>query len=50
MHCALWLEDTTQRAKPDVGVGEVMEHACADDMVEGIPKLLDPLNRELVEL
>ena len=43
-------EDIAQRAKADVRVVQVVKHARADNLVERLAKLPDPLDRKPVEL
>ena len=50
VHRAVAREDIAQRAKAGVRVAQMMKHACANDLVEGLAKLPDPLDRKPVEL
>ena len=50
VHCAIGRKDTAQRPKADIRVGQVVEHAGADDLVEHLAELPDLLDREPMEI
>jgi hypothetical protein len=50
VHGAIARKDITQRAEARVGVAQMVEHACANDLVERLAKLADALDRKPVEL
>ena len=50
VHRAVARKDIAQRAKTGVRVAQVMKHACANNLVERLAKLADPLDRKPVEL
>ena len=50
MHRPRRQEDVAQRPQTDAGVGQMMEHARADDLIEFASNFPHALDRELVEL
>ena len=50
MHRPRRQENVAQRPQTDVGVGQMMEHAGADDLIEFASNFPDALDREPVEL
>ena len=50
MQRAVGGKDAAQRSKTSVGVGEMVEHPGANDLVEGLPELADALDRQLVQI
>ena len=50
VHRAVDREDIAQRAKTGVRIVQVMKHPCANNLVERLAKLPDPLDRKPVEL
>ena len=50
VHRAVGLEHVAQRAQPRIRIGEMVQHAGADDLVERLPELADALDRELMDL
>ena len=50
VHRAVARKDIAQRAKARVRVAQMMKHARANDLVEGLAKLADPFDRKPVEL
>ena len=49
MQRPIGLEDAAEGAKPGVGIGQVMEHAGADDLVELLAELSDVFDRQPME-
>src|SRR5271157_2875869 len=50
MHCTVRRKDIAQRSKAGIRVGQMMEHARADDLVEFASELPDLLDRESMEI
>src|SRR5258705_13387949 len=50
MQGALRTKDVVKRAQSEVRIGKVMEHAGADNQVEGASKLADVFDRKLMQL
>lgn len=50
VHCPLRIQDVSKGAQTEVRVGKVMQHPGAHDVIERAPKLLDPLDRKVVQL
>ena len=50
VHRAAGRQHVAQGPQARVGVGEMMEHAGADDLIEGRPQLADALDGELADL
>ena len=50
VHGAVWRQHLAQGAQPAVRVGQVVQHAGADDLVEAAAQLAHPLDRQLIDL
>ena len=50
MHRAVGRKDIAQRPQADIRIGQVVEHAGADDLVEHPAELPDLLDREPMEI
>jgi hypothetical protein len=46
MHCAVARQGAAQRTKAGIRVGQVVKHACADDLIESLAELAYLLDRE----
>lgn len=49
MHRTLRVQDVAQGAQADVRIRQMMQHACADDLIEHAPEFPSLLDRKLVE-
>src|SRR5262245_36163308 len=50
MHDTARFEDAAKSSQPRIGVGKVMEHPGADDVIEALLQLMHPINGELMDL
>src|SRR5262249_2309282 len=50
MHGPVRFEHAAQSSKPRIGVGKMMEHPGADDVIEGPLQLVYPIDGELIDL
>ena len=50
MHRAVVRKDIAQCAEAGVRIAQMMKHASANDLVEGLAEIPDPLDRKPVEL
>src|ERR1700733_3710229 len=49
LHGTVWAQHLPQHAQPKIRVGQVMEHAGADDEIEILAQLAHPLDRQLMQ-
>src|SRR5580658_3341365 len=49
LHRALGLQDITEGTQAKLWIRQVVEHSCADDLIEGLPQLLNIQKGKLAE-
>src|SRR5262245_55619733 len=50
MHGTVRFEHAAKSSEPGIGVGKMMEHPGADDVIEALLQLMHPINGELIDL